>query len=60
MTQGELEKIPDRIVKAMNDLEIRIMDDVVRRIKINGFSTAGADWQIDRLRQLGMSEEEIK
>lgn len=60
MTQGELEKIPDRIVKAMNDLEIRIMDDVVRRIKINGFSTAGADWQIDRLRQLGMSEKEIK
>ena len=60
MTQGELEKIPDKIVKAMNDLEIRIMDDIVRRIKINGFSTAGADWQFDRLQQLGMSEKEIK
>ena len=60
MNPGDLEGLPNRIVKAMNDLEIRIMDDVVRRIKINGFSTAGADWQIDRLRQLGMSEKEIK
>lgn len=60
MTQGELEKIPQAIVKHMNDLEIRIMEDMVRRIRINGFSTASADWQFTRLQQLGMSEEQIK
>lgn len=60
MTQGELEKIPQQIVNAMNDLEVRIMEDMVRRIRINGFSTASADWQFNRLRQLGMSEAEIK
>lgn len=60
MTQGGLEKLPAGIVKALNDLEIRIMEDMVRRIRINGFSTASADWQFTRLKQLGMSEDEIK
>ena len=60
MTQGQLEGIPEGIPKAISDLEIRIMDDIVRRIKLNGFSTASADWQITRLQQLGMSEAEIK
>lgn len=60
MTQGQLEGIPEGIQKTISDLEIRIMDDIVRRIKLNGFSTASADWQITRLQQLGMSEAEIK
>ncbi|MDO4272699.1 MAG: phage minor capsid protein [Eubacteriales bacterium] len=60
MTQGELEKIPLPFQKAMSELELRIMTDIVRRIKANGFSTATADWQITRLQQLGDSEKEIK
>lgn len=60
MTQGQLEGIPEGIRKAFSDLEIRIMDDIVRRIKVNGFSTASADWQISRLQQLGMSEADIR
>lgn len=60
MTQGELEGIPVEIEKAFSELEIRILSDIVRRIKINGFSTASADWQITRLQQLGRSEEDIK
>lgn len=60
MTQGELEKIPLPFQKAMSELELRIMTDIVRRIKANGFSTASADWQITRLRQLGDSENEVK
>ena len=60
MTQGELEKIPAKFEKIMRQLEIRIMEDMVRRIKENGFSTASADWQFTRLKQLGMSEEQIK
>lgn len=60
MTQGELEKIPSEIVKSMSSLELRIMEDMVRRIRVNGFSTASADWQFTRLEQLGMSEQQIK
>lgn len=60
MTQGELEGIPVELEKAFSELEIRIMSDIVRRIKINGFATASAEWQITRLQQLGRSEEDIK
>lgn len=60
MTPGELEKLPLKARKPISDLEIRILDDIVRRIRLNGFSTASADWQISRLQQLGESEEEIK
>ena len=60
MTQGELEKIPLKISSIFSNLELRIMTDIVRRIKENGFSTASADWQITRLQQLGKSEKEIR
>lgn len=60
MTQGELETIPLQLEKAMSDLEERIMEDVVRKIEINGFSGAASDWQISRAVQLGKSEEDIK
>ena len=60
MTQGQLEGIPVQIAQAFSQLEIRIMSDIVRRIKINGFSTASADWQMTRLQQLGKSEADVK
>lgn len=60
MTQGELEKLPLPLQREWSRLENRIMSDVVRRIKINGFSTASASWQISRLQQLGQSDAQIK
>lgn len=60
MTQGELEQIPQEVIKQMSVLELRILSDIVRRIKVNGFSTASADWQMTRLQQLGESEADIK
>ena len=60
MTQGQLEKLPLKISRIFSDLEIRIMTDIVRRIKENGFSTASSGWQITRLQQLGKAEEDIK
>lgn len=60
MTQGELEKLTLAIEKSFSELEIRIMMDVVRLIRENGFSTASSDWDITRLQQLGKSETEIK
>lgn len=60
MTQGQLEKLPLKISRIFSDLEIRIMTDIVRRIKENGFSTASSDWQITRLQQLGESDQNIQ
>lgn len=60
MSQGSLEGIPVPFEETMSDLEMRIMADIVRSIKINGFSTAKADHQIQRLIQIGESETDIK
>lgn len=60
MTQGELEKLAIPMGRIFSDLEQQIMADIVRRIKINGFSTATADWEMTRLQQLGTSEKEIR
>lgn len=60
MTQGEIEKLTVKTENIFSELEIRIMSDIVRRIKGNGVSTASADWQLTRLQQLGMSQERIR
>lgn len=60
MTQGEIEQLTVKTENIFSELEIRIMSDIVRRIKENGVSTAPADWQISRLQQLGMSEKQIR
>lgn len=60
MTQGELEQIPQPFVELMSELEMRIMKDIIERIKANGFSPASADWEISRLQQLGESEKQIR
>lgn len=60
MTQGDLERLPGGVGRLMKDLENRIMEDIVRRIRQNCFSTATADWQITRLAQLGESEQYIQ
>ena len=60
MSQGSLEGIPIPFEKAVSDLEMRIMADIVRTIRVNGFSTAKSDGQIRRMVQLGESEESIK
>ena len=50
-TSGELERVSMALDEPMKELEMRIMQDVVRRIKINGEITAAADWQINRLQR---------
>lgn len=60
MTQGELEQIPLPFEKAMSDLESRVMSDLVGRLKANQNITSTADWEIERLHQLGMSDALIK
>ncbi len=60
MTQGELEGIPIPFEQIMSGLEMRIMSDIVRAIRINSFSTASTDARMERLIQLGQSRESIK
>lgn len=59
-TSGELERASMAVDEPMKELESRIMTDIVRRIRENGEITAAADWQINRLVQLGMGMSEIK
>lgn len=59
-TPSELERMPIEIERRMSELEIKIMEDIVRRIHINDEITRSADWQIYRLNQLGESKLYIK
>lgn len=59
-TPSELERMPIEIERIMSELEERVMQDIVRRIKINDEITRSADWQIYRLVQMGKSTEEIQ
>ena len=61
MEPGKIEIIPQPIGDGFTSLQDRIMRDIVRRLKINaGEITRSADWQINRLQQLGMSKQEVK
>ena len=59
LTPSELEKIPIVFRKLLTDAEMRIMEDIIRRIKINSEITRSADWQIYRLSQLGESRKTV-
>lgn len=53
-------KIADKIAARYVSLELRIMQDIVRRIRQTGEITSTADWQINRLKILGYSSEDIE
>lgn len=64
MNPDKMEHIPMRMEKMFYELQNRIMEDVVRRIKKTGKITATADYQLNRMQMLGESteflEKEIK
>lgn len=53
-------KLASKIASRYQNLEERIMQDIVRRIMKAGEITSTADWQINRLRILGYSSEDIE
>ncbi len=53
-------QMSSKIAARYISLEERIMQDIVRRIKKAGEITSTADWQINRLRILGYSSEDIE
>lgn len=60
MNQEYKENLSRQIERQFSDLEMRIMEDIVRRIRQTGKITSTADWQINRLVILGNSTEDIE
>lgn len=60
MNREYKEKLSRQIEKNYSDLEMRIMDDIVRRIRKAGEITSTAEYQINILSILGNSSEEIE
>lgn len=60
MNQEYKEKLSRKIENQYSDLEDRIMQDIVRRIKKTGKITSTADYQINRMIILGNSSEDIE
>lgn len=54
------DQVADKIAARYTGLEERILQDIARRIKKTGEITSTADWQINRLRILGYSSEDIE
>ena len=60
MNQDYKERLSRSIENKYSDLEMRIMEDIVRRIRQYGRITSTADLQINRLVALGNSAEDIE
>ena len=54
------DQVADKIAARYIGLEEWILQDIARRIKKTGEITSTADWQINRLRILGYSSEDIE
>lgn len=60
MGRPDIERASLRMESVWMDAEDRIMEDIVRRIKKTGEITSTADYQINRLIELGKSTEEVE
>ncbi|MBR5825849.1 MAG: minor capsid protein, partial [Clostridia bacterium] len=59
-TSNEIEALSMSFDSRMKQLETDVMSDIIRRISINGEITRSADWQINRLYELGVAKDDIK
>lgn len=57
---GQIEGMPVEIERQFRLLQERVMEDVVRRIRINGEITRAADWQLYRATELGASSQYLQ
>lgn len=59
-TPTEIEALPSAMEQLYRSLQLNIMSDLTKRLKANGEEiTSAADWQINRLYELGVSKDEI-
>lgn len=60
LTPEAQEALPQVLLEQFDKLENAVMQDIVRRMKANGSEiTRAADWQLYRLRELGISQDLI-
>lgn len=59
-TPNELEALSMAFDGQMKRLQQDVMSDIIRRIAINGEVTRSADWQINRLYEIGVTKEHIE
>lgn len=60
MSKPDVEKMSLRMESIWMDAENRIIQDIVRRIRKAGKITSTADYQINRLAEMGKSTEEVE
>lgn len=60
MNKPDVEKMSLRVESIWMDAENRIIQDIVRRIRKTGKITSTADYQINRLVEMGKSTEEVE
>lgn len=59
-TPTEIEALPSAMEQLYRSLQLNIMSDLTEHLKANGEEiTSAADWQINRLYELGVSKDEI-
>lgn len=59
-TPTEIEALPSAMEQLYRSLQLNIMSDLTELLKANGEEiTSAADWQINRLYELGVSKDEI-
>ena len=59
-TPSEIEAMPSAFEQLYRNLQLNIMADLIERLKANGEDiTSAADWQINRLYELGISKDKI-
>ena len=56
-TSNELESLSTAFDERMRQLENEVMEDIICRIRINGEITRSADWQVNRLVELGIGRK---
>ena len=60
LSPNELEAVPNGIVRLFRALELDILNDITERLAVNRDISRTADWEINRLYELGVAKEVIR
>lgn len=60
LTPDEIEYVPNQMMKLFRRLELDVLDDLTERIAVNREIARAADWEINRLYELGVAKEVIR
>ena len=60
LSPNELEAVPNGIARLFRALELDILNDITERLAVNRDISRTADWEINRLYELGVAKEVIR